>query len=63
VCIPGKLTFFFSSERTWFEQGRKVGEHVIPLARNFNGTDVESGSNNTVCSLSLSLCFYVLLSC
>lgn len=34
-------------ERTWFEQGRKVGEHVIPLARNFNGTDVESGSNNT----------------
>ncbi|KAF3970788.1 hypothetical protein CMV_005539 [Castanea mollissima] len=34
-------------ERTWLEQGRKVGEHVIPLARNFNGTDVESSSNST----------------
>ncbi|KZV53763.1 hypothetical protein F511_00029 [Dorcoceras hygrometricum] len=35
-------------EKTWLEQGRKVGEHVIPLARNFNGTstDLESGSNN-----------------
>ncbi|KAI3462094.1 hypothetical protein Pfo_018757 [Paulownia fortunei] len=35
-------------ERTWLEQGRKVGEHVIPLARNFNGLslDLESGSNN-----------------
>lgn len=32
-------------ERTWMEQGCKVGEHVIPLARNFNGTDVETGSN------------------
>ncbi|XP_004288162.1 PREDICTED: LMBR1 domain-containing protein 2 homolog A [Fragaria vesca subsp. vesca] len=32
-------------ERTWAEQGCKVGEHVIPLARNFNGADVESGSN------------------
>ncbi|XP_030528298.1 LMBR1 domain-containing protein 2 homolog A [Rhodamnia argentea] len=30
-------------ERAWLEEGRKVGEHVIPLARNFNGTDVESG--------------------
>ncbi|KAG8383564.1 hypothetical protein BUALT_Bualt04G0026700 [Buddleja alternifolia] len=40
-------------ERTWLEQGRKVGEHVIPLARNFNGmsVDLESGrhnNNNTV---------------
>ncbi|XP_027074803.2 uncharacterized protein [Coffea arabica] len=35
-------------ERTWLEQGRKVGEHVIPLARNFNGmsTDLESGSHD-----------------
>ncbi|PRQ48587.1 putative LMBR1-like membrane protein [Rosa chinensis] len=32
-------------ERTWMEQGCKVGEHVIPLARNFNGIDVETGSN------------------
>ncbi|XP_008677357.1 LMBR1-like conserved region family protein isoform X2 [Zea mays] len=31
-------------ERSWIEQGCKVGEHVIPLARNFNGvnTDIES---------------------
>lgn len=35
-------------ERTWLEQGRKVGEHVIPLARNFNDAsmDLESGSRN-----------------
>ncbi|KAL3527601.1 hypothetical protein ACH5RR_012257 [Cinchona calisaya] len=35
-------------ERTWLEQGRKVGEHVIPLARNFNGVnmDLESGSHD-----------------
>ncbi|KAK2981430.1 hypothetical protein RJ640_004044 [Escallonia rubra] len=37
-------------ERTWLEQGRKVGENVIPLARNFNGAsvDLEFGSNSTV---------------
>ncbi|CAO2047424.1 unnamed protein product [Urochloa humidicola] len=31
-------------ERSWIEQGCKVGEQIIPLARNFNGvsTDVES---------------------
>ncbi|KAE7998022.1 hypothetical protein FH972_002601 [Carpinus fangiana] len=34
-------------ERSWLEEGRKIGEHVIPLARNFNNTDVESGSNGT----------------
>ncbi|KAM1068404.1 hypothetical protein ACFX2A_000379 [Malus domestica] len=33
-------------ERSWIEQGLKVGEHVIPLARNFNSMDVETGSNN-----------------
>ncbi|KAL6993178.1 hypothetical protein U1Q18_011296 [Sarracenia purpurea var. burkii] len=35
-------------ERTWLEQGRKVGEVVIPLARNFNSLsiDVESGSHS-----------------
>ncbi|KAL6976572.1 hypothetical protein U1Q18_025362 [Sarracenia purpurea var. burkii] len=34
------------TERTWLEQGRKVGEVVIPLARNFNSLsiDVESES-------------------
>lgn len=29
-------------ERSWLEQGRKVGENVVPLARNFNNTDIES---------------------
>jgi hypothetical protein len=31
-------------ERSWIEQGCKVGEQIIPLARNFNGvnTDIES---------------------
>ncbi|XP_022846884.1 LMBR1 domain-containing protein 2 homolog A-like isoform X3 [Olea europaea var. sylvestris] len=35
-------------ERMWLEQGRRVGEHVIPLARNFNGTsmDLEFGDND-----------------
>ncbi|PSS21491.1 LMBR1 domain-containing protein 2 A like [Actinidia chinensis var. chinensis] len=35
-------------ERTWIEQGREVGELVIPLARDFSSTDidVESGTNS-----------------
>ncbi|XP_047333996.1 LMBR1 domain-containing protein 2 homolog A-like [Impatiens glandulifera] len=34
-------------ERSWLEQGHKVGELVIPLARNFNNTneDPESGTS------------------
>ncbi|KAM7479002.1 hypothetical protein LguiA_027215 [Lonicera macranthoides] len=28
-------------ERSWLEQGHKVGELVIPLARNFNNTDMD----------------------
>ncbi|THG13614.1 hypothetical protein TEA_008453 [Camellia sinensis var. sinensis] len=37
-------------ERSWLEQGHKVGELVIPLARNFNNVslDLESSSNNKV---------------
>ncbi|KAG5548480.1 hypothetical protein RHGRI_013982 [Rhododendron griersonianum] len=37
-------------ERSWLEQGHKVGELVIPLARNFNNAsmDLESGSNSKV---------------
>ncbi|KAK6923370.1 LMBR1-like membrane protein [Dillenia turbinata] len=37
-------------ERSWLEEGRKVGEHVIPLARNFNNVcvDMESGGNGSV---------------
>ncbi|KAK1258245.1 hypothetical protein QJS04_geneDACA024219 [Acorus gramineus] len=33
-------------ERLWLEQGHNVGEHVLPLARNFNNVnmDIESGS-------------------
>ncbi|MBA0834027.1 hypothetical protein Goarm_006423, partial [Gossypium armourianum] len=34
-------------ERSWLEQGCKVGEQVIPLARNFNGADIESGYDTT----------------
>ncbi|KHG06121.1 LMBR1 domain-containing 2 [Gossypium arboreum] len=34
-------------ERSWLEQGRRVGEQVIPLARNFNGADIEYGHNIT----------------
>ncbi|KAL4353518.1 hypothetical protein GQ457_06G043660 [Hibiscus cannabinus] len=34
-------------ERSWLEQGRQVGEQVIPLARNFNGADIEHGNNIT----------------
>ncbi|XP_059648014.1 uncharacterized protein LOC132294249 isoform X2 [Cornus florida] len=37
-------------ERSWLEQGHKVGELVIPLARNFNSVsmDLETSSNSTV---------------
>ncbi|KAK8538923.1 hypothetical protein V6N13_009271 [Hibiscus sabdariffa] len=34
-------------ERSWLEQGHQVGEQVIPLARNFNGVDIEHGNNIT----------------
>ncbi|XP_038998366.1 LMBR1 domain-containing protein 2 homolog A-like isoform X2 [Hibiscus syriacus] len=34
-------------ERSWLEQGCQVGEQVIPLARNFNGGDIEHGNNST----------------
>ncbi|KAG6519151.1 hypothetical protein ZIOFF_022640 [Zingiber officinale] len=32
-------------ERSWLEQGRKVGEQVVPLARNFNGANVDIESS------------------
>ncbi|KAH9712874.1 LMBR1-like membrane protein [Citrus sinensis] len=35
-------------ERSWLEQGRQVGENVVPLARNFNNTDFESGDMTPV---------------
>ncbi|KAK7369321.1 hypothetical protein VNO80_11358 [Phaseolus coccineus] len=35
-------------ERSWLEQGRNVGEQVVPLVRNFNGMDLESNDNSTV---------------
>ncbi|KAL5669389.1 hypothetical protein ACJX0J_021610, partial [Zea mays] len=40
-------------ERSWIEQGCKVGEHVIPLARNFNGvnTDIESQNVPLSCAV------------
>ncbi|KAL2513622.1 LMBR1-like membrane protein [Forsythia ovata] len=36
-------------ERSWLEQGYKVGDLVVPLARNFNNAsiDLESGSTTT----------------
>lgn len=36
-------------ERSWLEQGSNVGEHVIPLARNFNDSsmDIEIGPNDS----------------
>ncbi|PIA52027.1 hypothetical protein AQUCO_01000127v1 [Aquilegia coerulea] len=35
-------------ERSWLEQGRNIGEHVIPLARNFNdaSVDIEASRND-----------------
>ncbi|XP_052300322.1 uncharacterized protein LOC102625291 isoform X2 [Citrus sinensis] len=35
-------------ERSWLEQGRQVGENVVPLARNFINTDFESGDMTPV---------------
>ncbi|CAN6246027.1 unnamed protein product [Urochloa humidicola] len=33
-------------ERSWIEQGCKVGEQIIPLARNFNGVSADVESQN-----------------
>ncbi|KAL0335086.1 UNVERIFIED_CONTAM: LMBR1 domain-containing protein 2B, partial [Sesamum radiatum] len=40
----------FSPERSWLQQGHKVGELVVPLARSFNNAtiDLESGSHGMV---------------
>lgn len=48
------------AERSWLEQGRKLGEHVLPLARNFNGVtvDLESEGNAIVCDSSLN-CIWI----
>uniref|UniRef100_A0A0D6QV51 LMBR1-like membrane protein n=1 Tax=Araucaria cunninghamii TaxID=56994 RepID=A0A0D6QV51_ARACU len=37
-------TIILKKERSWLEQGHSVGEHVIPLARNFNNVsdDIEA---------------------
>lgn len=45
------------AERSWLEQGRKIGEHVLPLARNFNSmtVDLESNGNAIVCDLPFKL--------
>ncbi|KAL3630512.1 hypothetical protein CASFOL_023496 [Castilleja foliolosa] len=44
-------------ERTWLEQGHKVGELVIPLARNFNDAtlDLESGNNSNDNKIEMKL--------
>ncbi|XP_044485870.1 LMBR1 domain-containing protein 2 homolog A-like isoform X2 [Mangifera indica] len=34
-------------EQSWLEKGHRVGDNVVPLARNFNSTDIEIGSNST----------------
>lgn len=47
LCLISSVLFV---ERSWLEQGRKIGEEqVVPLARNFNGLDIESGNNYVVC--------------
>ncbi|KAK4755346.1 hypothetical protein SAY87_009103 [Trapa incisa] len=33
-------------ERAWLEEGRQIGEHVLPLARNFNDQDVMSATTS-----------------
>ncbi|XP_021897450.1 LMBR1 domain-containing protein 2 homolog A, partial [Carica papaya] len=40
-------------ERSWLEEGKNVGEHVVPLARNFNGADIESGSNTVKSAMEM----------
>ncbi|MCL7042145.1 hypothetical protein MKW94_027063 [Papaver nudicaule] len=39
-------------ERSWLEQGHKIGEHVFPLARNFNN-DVETGNETDKVAIEL----------
>ncbi|KAI3920084.1 hypothetical protein MKW98_001340 [Papaver atlanticum] len=42
-------------ERSWLEQGHKIGEHVFPLARNFNNTsmDIETGNETDKVAIEL----------
>lgn len=47
-------SFYKSSERSWLEQGCKVGEQVIPLARNFNSMNVDLESGNVTQASHLS---------
>lgn len=49
---------FLLTERSWVEQGHKVGELVVPLARSFHNVtvDLESGGNDVVCQ------FYICVS-
>jgi hypothetical protein len=41
-------------ERTWLEEGQKVGEHVLPLARNFNDVDIEAENSSVEMKMSSS---------
>ncbi|MBA0682879.1 hypothetical protein Goari_024567, partial [Gossypium aridum] len=44
-------------ERAWLERGHRVGEHIIPLARNFSSmnVDIEPGSNNMMTSAVIGM--------
>ncbi|WVZ23030.1 hypothetical protein V8G54_001574 [Vigna mungo] len=48
IILQKVLIFTQSVERSWLEQGRNVGEQVVPLVRNFNGIDLESNDSSTV---------------
>lgn len=58
--MPNLCTY---TERTWLEQGCTVGEHVIPLARNFNDVslDLESDGRIKVCDLCSKVNFHRFL--
>ncbi|OIV98445.1 hypothetical protein TanjilG_16772 [Lupinus angustifolius] len=43
--IPVLLKLIVQVQRSCLEQGHKIGEQVVPLARNFNGVDIEPGNN------------------
>lgn len=62
-CLDMIHLLFIFTERSSLEQGLKIGEHVIPLARNFNGVDMdlESGERDKVCGYIWNLNELLLL--
>lgn len=55
------IYFVIFPERSWLEQGRRVGEHVIPLVRNLNSSSINVDPGITPLVSLLTLVMLVVL--